>query len=186
MDIDQPAPPQPSDEELVERFRKTGDMQCFEEIWRRYSGKVYGKCLRLLQNPVAAEDVTTDVFVKIMQRIGTSYQEGHFAGWLYTIAKHECVNYVKQAAVRLRDADIDELDLSNSEDPAVAADVKEVLGQLDARQRIALKLLYIGRYSYEEISRLNAWTLDEVKTHVQNGRRMFARLWNRKTTETGK
>ena len=43
MDIDQPAPPQPSDEELVERSRKTGDMQCFEEIWRRYSGKVYGK-----------------------------------------------------------------------------------------------------------------------------------------------
>jgi RNA polymerase sigma-70 factor (ECF subfamily) len=186
MDIDQPAPPQPSDEELVERFRKTGDMQCFEEIWRRYSGKVYGKCLRLLQNPEAAEDVTTDVFVKIMQHIGANYQEGHFAGWLYTIAKHECVNYVHQAAVRLHGGDIDKLDLSNSEDPAIAADVKEVLSQLDARQRIALKLLYVCRYSYEEISSLKGWPVEEVKTHVQNGRRMFRLLWNRKAMGTGK
>src|ERR1039457_3052091 len=99
MDIDQPPPPQPTDEELVERFQVTGDMKCFEEIWRRYSRKVYGKCLKLLHNPEAAEDVAADVFLKVMQRIRTRYRDGHFAGWLYTIARHECINYVQQAAV---------------------------------------------------------------------------------------
>ena len=187
MDIDQPeSPPQPTDEELVERFRVSGDMKYFEEIWRRYARKVHGKCLRLLENPEAAEDVAADVFLKVMQHVRTTYREGHFAGWLYTIARHECINYLQQAAVRLREGGIDELDLSTSDDPAAAAALENVLNQLRAPQRIALKLRYVNGLSYEEIAGLNGWTLDEVKTHVQNGKRMFFLLWNRKAMETGK
>jgi RNA polymerase sigma-70 factor (ECF subfamily) len=181
----QPAPSHLPDEELVERFRKTGDMRCFEEFWRRYSKKVHGQCLRFLQNPEAAEDVTASVFLKVMQRIRTDYHEGNFAGWLYTVARHECINYVKQAAVRLRSGEIDELDLSTSEDPAIAADVNDVLSQLTDRQRIALKLLYVSRYSYGEIASLQGWPMQEVKTQVQNGKRMFMLLWNRIARGTG-
>lgn len=161
-------------------------MKCFEDLWRRYAAKVFGKCLRFLQNPEAAEDVTADVFLKVMQHIRTSYRQEHFAGWLYTIARHDCINYVRQAAVRLHEGGIDELDPSTLLDPALAADVTEVLGQLPDRQRISLKLLYVSRYSYEEIARLKGWPVKEVKTHVQNGRRMFKRLWNRKTMGTEK
>ena len=91
-----------------------------------------------------------------------------------------------QAAVRLHDGGIDERGLSNRENTATAADVKDVLSQLDARQRIALKLHYVNGYSYEEIARLTGWTRDSVKTHIQNGKRMFKLLWDRKAMGTGK
>ena len=185
MGTDQPKLPELTDDELVERFRATGRMAHFEELWHRYSRKVYGKSLKLVHKPEAAEDITGEVFLKVMRQIRTGYREGNFAGWLYTITKHECINHIRQAAVRLHAGNVDELDLSTVEDPVVAADVESVLNQLADGQRIALKLLYIERYSYEEIATLCGWPVEQVKAHVQNGKRMFRLGWNRKAMRTG-
>jgi len=167
----------PVDAALVERFQATGEMRCIEELWHRYASEVYRRCLRLLRNGSAAEDVTVDVFLKVMSNLRTQYRPDHFKGWLFTLAKHECINFRQQAAERLRGGNTDDMVLVASGNPTLALDVGSVLAQLSAPQRIALKQFYGHHYSYEEIANQEGWSLNDVKTHVQNGRRMFKKLW---------
>ncbi len=162
---------------LVERFQATGEMRCIEELWRKYSKEVYQRCLRFLRDGAAAEDVAVDVFVKVMGNLRTQFRPDHFKGWLFTIAKHECINYRLRAAERLRGGNTDEMILAASGDPTLALDITRVLDQLSASQRIALKEFCGNGYSYEEIAKLEGWSLNEVKSHVQNGKRMFKKLW---------
>jgi RNA polymerase sigma-70 factor (ECF subfamily) len=167
-----------ADAKLVERFQATGEARCIEKLWQRYSRPVYQTCLGFLNNTAAAEDVTVEVFMKVMDNLRAQYQPEHFKGWLFTIAKHECINYTQRAAERLRGGDIDDLVLAISNDPSLSIDVRGVLRHLSAPQRIAIKLLYVNRYTYEEIAELKGWALNDVKSHVQNGRRAFKKLWD--------
>jgi RNA polymerase sigma-70 factor (ECF subfamily) len=176
-----PGPPTDPDDlgdaELLKCFQATGDTRHIEKLWRKYARPVYQACLRFLRNNADAEDVAADVFVKVMNNLRAQYRPDHFRGWLFTLAKHECINRVQRAAERLRGGDTDDLVLATSDDPTLAIDVSGVLGQLSAPQRIAIKLLYVNRYTYEEIAELKGWPVNEVKSHVQNGRRMFKKLW---------
>jgi RNA polymerase sigma factor (sigma-70 family) len=165
------------DPALVERFHATGEMWCIEKLWERYAGEVYHRCLRFLRDRAAAEDVTADVFVKVMRNLRTQYQPDHFKGWLFTIAKHECVNRQRRAAERLHAAGSDDFVHAVSADPSMRVDVLSVLDQLSAPQRIVIKEYYGHGYSYKEIAHLERLSLNEVKSHVQNGRRMFQKLW---------
>ena len=166
-----------ADATLVVRFQATGEMRCIEELWQRYAREVYQRCLRFLRNGAAAEDVMVDVFLKVMGNLRTQYQPDHFKGWLFTLTKHECINFRQRAAERLRGGNTDDLFLAASGDLTLALDVGSVLDQLSAPQRIALKEFCGHRYSYEEIAQLEGWSLNDVKSHVQNGRRMFQKLW---------
>lgn len=170
-------PDDPADAELVERFQATGEIRCIENLWRKYARDVFRRCQRFLRNAAAAEDVTVDVFVKVMSNLRAQYRPDHFKGWLFTIAKHECVNYRQRAAERLRVGDTDDLVLAASDDPALAIDVSSVIGQLSPPQRIAIKQFFAHGYSYTEIAELEGWSLKDVKSHVQNGRRVFKKLW---------
>ena len=173
-----------ADEGLVERFQTTGEMLYFEELWRRHFKIVYAKCFSFLRNPAAAEDVTAEVFLKALASLGDRYQPGHFAGWLLTITKHQCINHVKQAVERLRGASTDHLELVSSSNPAGASEIESILHLLSAPQRIAIKLFYANGYSYEEIAEIEGWSPNEVKAHLQNGRRRFKLLWYRSAQGT--
>lgn len=154
-----------------------------ERLWNEaspiVSKTVYSKCLCFLRDASAAEDVTGDVFLKVIASLRAHYQPHHFAAWLFTVARHECINHVKQAAERLRGGPLDDLHAAGPDDPTLAADIECVLSRLSAPQRIAIKLFYANRYSYQEIAKLEGWTLKEVKAHLQNGRRRFRLMWNR-------
>src|SRR5450432_184452 len=180
MSLNQPEPLNNlADEALVEGFQSSGEMMYLEELWRRYSQTIYSKCLWFLRDASAAEDITADVFLKAIASLRAQYQPYHFAGWLFTVARHECINHVRQAAERLRGGHPDDLHLAAPGDSTIAADIESVLSRLSAPQRIALKLFCANRYSYAEIAELEGWTLKEVKAHLQNGRRRFKLLWDR-------
>ena len=132
-----------------------------------------------LRDAIVAEDVAADVFLKTFVGLRVQYRPQHFKPWLLTLAKHQCINHVKQAVERLRGGSADGLDFARPGDPTVAIDIESVLGHLPAPQRIAIKLFYVNRYSYEEIGEIQGWTSKEVKSHLQNARRRFKLLWDR-------
>lgn len=172
------------EESLVEKFQTTGEMKYFAELWRRYAGPAYGRLLRLLGDRAAAEDVTSDTFLRAMEGLRTGkYQRGNFAGWLFTIARHLGLNWRLSAAERYRGGG-DRDGPAPPRDPEMRAQVESVLNQLADEQRIALKLLYIERLTFKEIAVHQGWTMKQVKTHVQNGRRMFLQVWTGRSSRT--
>lgn len=74
--------------ELVRRA-KTGDPTAFAELYRRYQPKIHRYCFYRVGNPETAEDLTAEVFVRMVERIDDFHYRGRpLLAWLYTIARN--------------------------------------------------------------------------------------------------
>jgi RNA polymerase sigma-70 factor, ECF subfamily len=58
----------------------------FESAYRRYSRRVYSKCLHMVGNEAEAEDLTQEVFLQLFRKMDSFRGESAFTTWLYRIA----------------------------------------------------------------------------------------------------
>ena len=77
--------PELSDAEVV-RLAQRGDADAFERVYRLHSRKIYNLCLRMVGNPTEAEDLTQDVFLQLLRKIGTFRGESAFSTWLHRMS----------------------------------------------------------------------------------------------------
>ena len=170
------------DEQLVEEFKATGDNSCFAPIFERYRSKILGRCRAVVRDQAAAEDLAQDTFLTALTRIEL-FRSGNVYAWLCTIARHLCLNYL-EANIRLVvqpgpfEEPVSPPDFEH--DLAWVERLETILNQLSAPQRICLKLFYVDGYSAAEVARITEFTEKQVKTHLQNGRRRFRILWEKK------
>jgi len=74
------------DQQVLERAR-TYDAQALAEIYDRYAGPIYGYLYRVIGNATHAEDLTGEVFLRLLQAIRTSRApRDNLEGWLYRVA----------------------------------------------------------------------------------------------------
>jgi RNA polymerase sigma-70 factor (ECF subfamily) len=69
----------------VIRLAQRGDSRAFEAIYRFHSPRVYALCLRLVRDPVEAEDFAQEVFLQLFRKIHTFRGESAFSSWLYRL-----------------------------------------------------------------------------------------------------
>lgn len=79
--------PKPDSASLSETIRlaQQGDAAAFELIYRLHCGRVYALCLRMLRDPVEAEDLVQDVFLQLFRKIHTFRGESAFSSWLHRL-----------------------------------------------------------------------------------------------------
>lgn len=168
-----------SDEWLVSEFQRTGERELFEELAVRHLREVLRMCYRYVRNQADAEDLVHDSLMSALENIH-SFKGGSFGAWLRTIGKHCAINFLKkhQHLERQIQEPRPELGHLGEEQPQSLA-VREVLSQLSSgMQRACLKLFYIHGHSREEIADMLGISVDAVKSHLQNGKRMFRQLWS--------
>jgi RNA polymerase sigma-70 factor (ECF subfamily) len=73
-------------EEMIIRLAQEGDAAAFEQLYRRYSGRVCHLCLRMEKNEVEAEDLTQETFLKVFRKIHTFRGKAAFSTWLYRVS----------------------------------------------------------------------------------------------------
>src|SRR3954447_1943344 len=81
----------PADAELVEQARN-GDRAALEKLVLRHQAWVYNIAVRMVFQPHDAEEVTQEVLVKVITRLGTFKGESSFRTWLYRIAANHVLN----------------------------------------------------------------------------------------------
>jgi RNA polymerase sigma-70 factor (ECF subfamily) len=67
------------------RLAQEGNAAAFERLYRRYSGRVYSLCLRILKNDSEAEDLTQEAFLLLFRKIKTFRGEARFSTWLHRL-----------------------------------------------------------------------------------------------------
>lgn len=80
-----------ADAELVERA-KAGDRRALEDLVLRHQAWVYNIAVRMVFQPHDAEEVTQEVLVKVIAKLGTFKGESSFRTWLYRIAANHVLN----------------------------------------------------------------------------------------------
>lgn len=78
----------PDDTELVERLQH-GDVEAFDQIYAKYSGKLYAFGLKYNRSTVEAEELVQSVFLKLWENAGHLKKESQFKSYLFTIAYND-------------------------------------------------------------------------------------------------
>lgn len=83
------------DEQLVGRLRETGEIRFFDELVRRHIGKVRGMIYSIVLNHADADEVTQDVFLRVVRGIDRFKQRATFSSWLHRIAINTTYTFLK-------------------------------------------------------------------------------------------
>jgi RNA polymerase sigma factor (sigma-70 family) len=187
-----PAHPNLSDEDLVARYRQAGELALLGELYARYLHLVYGVCYQYLREPELSKDAVMGLFEKLVIDV-KKHQIRAFAPWLYATARNYCLMQLRAGKVRrespmshLTDgADMEIADslhhqeLVEIEEAELAA-LGEHLNDLAPAQQRCLRLFYLEGNSYQQVAAATGYSLKQVKSALQNGRRMLRQaLMNR-------
>lgn len=99
------SPPMPAvqgdatDEMLMVRYQR-GEAPAFAELVRRHSRAVYNFVLRQLRDENVSEDVTQEVFLRVVQSASEFKHEARFSTWLYSITRNLCVDHLRRLSHR--------------------------------------------------------------------------------------
>ncbi len=80
------------DDPAVVAAAQQGDRGALTEVIERHRPWVYNIAVRMMGDPATAEDVTQDIFIKVLRRIGSFEGRSSFRTWLYRVAFHHLLN----------------------------------------------------------------------------------------------
>lgn len=89
-------------DELLMPLIEAGSNSAFDEIYKRYSQKMFSYFFRMLwKDKELAEDCTQELFVKLVKNAGSFEPERNFSTWIYSIANNMCKNEYRKKETRL-------------------------------------------------------------------------------------
>lgn len=160
------------DTKLMLRLRE-GERSAFDELYRRYSKKIYNYLLRFSGNAPAAEDLTQEVFVKMYVSAKTYEPTAKVSTWLFTIASHLAVNeYHKNKRLIFDNREPQSGILT--EEAVMMNDMEQGLlrciQELPPNQKEAMLLRSVEGMDYEEIARALSTSVKAVKSLLNRAR----------------
>lgn len=179
-------------EQLVAAFQQSGEQHYFSELFYRHLHLVYYSCNKFLQDREMVRDITMQVFAKAYSQLGKTDIRS-FSNWLYTLTKHECINYIRNREKQIVSTSLQieeqaepydhlqvyneaELLLDGEDADQTEAIVREALTRLDYAQRSSLELFYFEQKSYKEIATMMSLSEGQVKSMLQNGKRRMRQI----------
>ena len=187
-----------SDEELIAAYRESGDPAGVGALFERYTHIVFLIAMKYLKDEVESEDMVMRIFEKLLTDL-RKYEIRAFRYWLHTVVKNQCLIHLDQQK-RLRhkageyeaysQAAEGREDLSTllgevDDHEALLQRMEAALTELKPKQRRCLELFYLQQMSYQEVAEATGFSLKEVKSYIQNGKRnLKIRLENQPSEPT--
>jgi RNA polymerase sigma-70 factor (ECF subfamily) len=163
---------------LVRRAQR-GDREAFGELVEQFQPTVYAIALRRLGNANDASELTQEVFLHVLRRIGQLREPERFAGWLRQVAVRMAINRAtRRVAPPSVETGVLEGAYESSDEPIDALISREraqrlweALGRLKSLDREALDAFYIRGHSLVEIAEMLAVPLGTVKRRLHTARK---------------
>lgn len=127
----------PGDIELVERLQK-GDVEAFDLLYDKYSGKLYAFGLKYLRSTAEAEELVQSVFLKLWENYKNLKKESSFKSYLFTIAYNDICKLFRKRNYRQKF--ISDTLYENSQSSTEMEDGTDYQSVLEQVQQIVNKL----------------------------------------------
>ena len=146
-----------TDEQLVTYFIETQKNLYFEQLYDRYSDKVYRKCLSFVKDDAKAEDFTHDIFLKLVLNLGSYKETAKFSTWLYSITYNYCIDQTRVSKKYAEVSLADNFDLPDDDDDAEMAELEaqqlnKAMKLILPEEKSILMMKYQDDLSIKEIS----------------------------------
>jgi RNA polymerase sigma factor (sigma-70 family) len=169
-----------SDEDIIARFKETGNAAVLGIIFNRYFKLVYGVCLKYHKNSTVAEDETMAVFEKLI----IDLQKHHirfFRPWFFKYTKNHCLMELRRKKPHIITYESFHQPFHETELTCQTTDLMKkdhlydqidlFLGFLKPEQETCLRLFYMNNKSYKDVSACTGIPLNQVRSYIQNGKR---------------
>ncbi len=177
-----------TDEELLKLIHSEPGNNYAGELYKRYAHLVFSICFKYLKNKSDSNDVMMNVFERFLKK-PPSGDIFSFKKWLLTVSKNESLTFLrnskrasthleewkkneKKSGIFVENEDVWSLNNKANDENHL----RKAMEVLKAPQRMCLELFYIKGRSYKEIEAQTDFTLKEVKSHLQNGKRKLRLL----------
>jgi len=176
-----------SDQELLAKFHADHNNEWLGVLLQRYTLLLLGVCMKYLKNEEEAKDSVQQVFLKAIQELH-KYKVEFFKSWLYMVAKNHCLMKLREKQGKIP-AELDnqaipapeDTDRKKLEETDHTLDLMEnALRELNKEQQQCVTLFYLQKKSYSQISETTGFTLLQVKSYIQNGKRNLKILIEKK------
>jgi RNA polymerase sigma-70 factor (ECF subfamily) len=141
-----------TDAQLIDIYVNEGNNDHFGELFERYTHLVFGVCMKYLKNEDDAQDAVMSIFEKLMTDVKIQ-EVRDFKNWLLEILNEGHHLY------------------EEDEEAGILISLHNAMGSLKEEQRKCLEMMYIEKKSYDEIASLTSYSLKQVKSYIQNGKR---------------
>lgn len=173
-----------TDEELIDAFYR-GDREAMSVLFERHKQGVFSFVHRITMNRADAEDVVSEVFIRICDAKNRYVAQAKFKTWLFTIARNAALDHARQQKHRVsfwfKKPGSDELQSFEIEDPQDSAArtvenkeagfyIQQALNRLPQDQKEALVLREYHDMNYEQIAVVLGCTLANVKVLIFRAR----------------
>ena len=176
-----------SDQELLERFYADRDNQWLGILLERYTLLLLGVCMKYLKNEELARDSVQQIFLKAITEL-QKYRVEYFKSWIYMVAKNHCLMQLRDKpgknTIEVKDSIPAETDETDKERLLLNEKTYEYMGEalkeLNADQQLCVTLFYMEKKSYQQITEQTGYSMMQVKSHIQNGKRNMRILIEKK------
>jgi len=174
----------------MDHYYSDGNNEWIGILLQRYTLLLLGTCMKYLKNEQDAKDSVQQIFLKVITEI-PKYRVEYFKSWLYMVARNYCLMLLRDKNIILpvveekhgqltEETDLDAI-LSKEKNLNL---IEDSLQELNEDQKKCVVLFYIHKRTYNEISDHTGFSLLQVKSYIQNGKRNLKLLVERKMKNT--
>lgn len=185
-----------SDLDIINLYKKLGDVEVLTPLFDRYIHLVFGVCLKYLKNKENAKDAAMEIMESLMNKL-LQHEISNFSSWLHTVSRNYCLMRIRNRKENL----FIEIDKRKSEQIPVESDedlhqkieeevklneMGKAIVRLNPEQKQCIQLFFFEKRSYDEIANETGYSVNKVKSHIQNGKRNIRNYLIRNGKEPGK
>jgi len=178
-----------TDTELLELYYTDGNQQWIGILLERYTLLLLGVCMKYLKDENEARDCVQQIFLKVLTEV-SKYRIDYFKSWLYMVAKNHCLMRLRNRNGKYSRELHESLAAAPEENKSELLQneqtydlLEESIRELSEEQRQCVILFYLKKKSYSEICELTGFTMMQVKSYIQNGKRNLRLIIDRKMSQ---
>ncbi|MGD0710578.1 MAG: sigma-70 family RNA polymerase sigma factor [Bacteroidales bacterium] len=172
-----------TDTELISLYKKTGDNSNVGELFKRYSHLVFGVCMKYLKDEDESKDAVMQVFEKLLDDL-KKYNVENFKSWLHTTTKNHCLMKLRSiqsvllkseelkkdfSVIMENDYELHHDNVDNND--FYLSQLGTAIETLIDEQKICIELFYLKEKCYQEVAEITGYSMLQVKSYIQNGKR---------------
>ena len=135
-----------------------GNRRMQEELYSRFSPRMYAVCLRYAGNTEEAEDILQDGFIKIFNKLGSFRKEGSFEGWIRRVFVNTAIEHFRRKRYLQPVTEKEENTLEGNYlsilDDLAERDILELVQQLSPGYRTVFNMYVVEGYTHKEIGEM--------------------------------
>ena len=171
-----------SDYELAQAVSR-GAVSCIGDLYERHSRMVYQLCLRMTGDASDAEDLTQDVFIQLLRKVGSFRGDSKFSTWLYRLTVNQALMHIRSSNRRRESPNM-------LEEVSATRIVKHCFGdhlvdnitlraaveKLPRGSRSVLIAFDVAGYNHQEIAGIFGFSEGNSKSQLHKARRKLRKL----------